>query len=83
MTVCGSSGTGKTFLIHTIITAIKILTNINENVIITGPTGSSECKIYGKIIHAQFGLNSFNFEKELPKTKVTNFYKIWKYQLFL
>ena len=39
MTVSGKAGTGKSFLIKTIIAMVRKLTNCNESVIICGPTG--------------------------------------------
>ena len=39
LTVIGKAGSGKSFLIHTIITAVRKLTGIDESVIICGPTG--------------------------------------------
>ena len=39
MTVIGNAGTGKTFLIHTLVTAVRSLTQIYDTVIITSPTG--------------------------------------------
>ena len=39
MTVIGKAGSGKSFLIHTLITLVRQLTGINDSVIICGPTG--------------------------------------------
>ena len=39
LTVCGKAGTGKKFLIHTLVTEIRKLTQYNDSIIITAPTG--------------------------------------------
>ena len=39
ITVVGKAGTGKSFLIHTIVTAVKMLTGVNNSVFVTAPTG--------------------------------------------
>ena len=39
MTIIGKAGSGKTFLIHTIITLVRKLIGVDESVILCGPTG--------------------------------------------
>ena len=41
MTVIGKAGTGKSFLIQSLITAVRQFTNINDSVIVTAQTGKS------------------------------------------
>ena len=39
MTIVGKAGTGKSFLIQTIVSAIRKFTGINDSIIVTAPTG--------------------------------------------
>ena len=39
ITVKGKAGTGKSFLIHTLVTAVRRMTQCNDSVIVTSPTG--------------------------------------------
>ena len=41
MTVVGAAGTGKSYLINTLISSVRTLTGIHDSVIVTGPTGKN------------------------------------------
>ena len=69
MTVIGKAGTGKSYLIHTLVTAIRKFTGMNDSVILTAPTGAAAYHINGHTIHSQFGLNPFDLSTSLNKTK--------------
>ena len=69
ITVTGAAGSGKGFLIHTLVTAVRMITGVNNSVIITAPTGSSAGNIDGQTIHTEFGLNPFNLSSALSMTK--------------
>lgn len=40
MTVIGKAGLGKSFLIKTLITMVRQITQVNNSVIVCGPTGT-------------------------------------------
>lgn len=46
LTVVGCAGTGKSYLINTLITQVRKLTKFNDSVIVTGPTGKCTGTIY-------------------------------------
>ena len=43
MTIFGKAGSGKSFLIKTLITMVKQLSQVNNSVIVCGPTGTYLC----------------------------------------
>lgn len=51
-TVMGSAGTGKSFLINTIVTMIRTLTGMNETIFVTAPSGAAACNVGGSTLHS-------------------------------
>ena len=56
MTVLGKGGTGKSFVINTIVTEIRKFFRKNDVVIVTAPTGAAAFNVRGQTIHREFGI---------------------------
>ena len=69
MTIVGAAGTGKSYVINMLVTLIRQLTNINDSVIVCGPTGAAAFNINGKTLHKECGINQFKMESDLTKDK--------------
>ena len=71
-TIMGSAGTGKSFIINTIISMARKLTGSNETVQIAEPSGAAAFNVQGSTIHNLLGVRVTNPEKRLDrKHKVT------------
>ena len=62
MTVSGEAGSGKSVLIHALVTVVRRMFGYKDSAIVVGPTGSSAFNAGGKTIHSFFGIR--NSEKE-------------------
>ena len=69
MTVAGKAGNGKSYLIQTLVTAIRLLTGINDSITVCAPTGAAAYNINGKTLHSQFGLNIFDLSTDISKKR--------------
>ena len=69
-TIMGSGGTGKSFIINTIISMVRRLTGSNDTVQIAAPSGAAAFNVQGSTIHNLLGVRVSNPEKGIQeKTK--------------
>jgi predicted nucleic-acid-binding protein/DNA replication protein DnaC len=66
-TVMGSGGTGKSFIINTIISMVRTLTCSNDTVQIAAPSGAAAFNVQGSTIHNLLGVRVSNPEKGLTE----------------
>jgi hypothetical protein len=64
-TVSGFGGTGKSFIINTIITVIRELTNCNSTVKVAAPSGSAAFNVRGCTIHRLLKIDPSSLHKQL------------------
>ena len=64
-TIMGSAGTGKSFIINTIISMVRTLTGSNDTVQIAAPSGAAAFNVQGSTIHNLLGVRVTNPEKGL------------------
>ena len=62
-TIMGSAGTGKSFIINTIISMVRSLTGSNDTVQIAAPSGAAAFNVQGSTIHNLLGVRVTNPEK--------------------
>ena len=62
-TIMGSGGTGKSFIINTIISMVRTLTCSNDTVQIAAPSGAAAFNVQGSTIHNLLGVRINNPEK--------------------
>ena len=58
LTVCGQGGSGKSVLIKTILTTIRIMFQRNDSCHVCAPTGSAAHSAGGKTLHSLFGIST-------------------------
>lgn len=66
-TVMGCGGTGKSFIINTIIAMVRRLTSCNDTVQVAAPSGAAAFNVQGSTIHRLLSVNVNHPEKELPE----------------
>ena len=66
-TIMGSGGTGKSFIINTIISMVRTLTCSNDTVQIAAPSGAAAFNVQGSTIHNLLGVRVSHPEKGLSK----------------
>ena len=66
-TIMGSGGTGKSFIINTIISMVRSLTGSNDTVQIAAPSGAAAFNVQGSTIHNLLGVRVTNPEKGLTE----------------
>ena len=66
-TVMGSGGTGKSFIINTIIAMVRSLTSSNDTVQVAAPSGSAAFNVQGSTIHNLLGVRVSHPEKGLTE----------------
>ena len=57
MTIMGQAGTGKSYLINTLVSITRTMFQDNDVIITTGPTGAAANNVNGKTMHSMFGIN--------------------------
>ena len=67
-TIMGSGGTGKSFIINTIISMVRTLTCSNDTVQIAAPSGATAFNVQGLTIHNLLGVRVSHPEKSLSKS---------------
>ena len=71
ITIQGAGGTGKSTVIHVIVSILENIFYDDVKVTITSaPTGSASFNIGGTTSHSQFGINCQNPENELTQTRL-------------
>ena len=66
-TIMGSGGTGKSFIINTIISMVRTLTCSNDTVQIAAPSGAAAFNVQGSTIHNLLGVRVSHPEKGLTE----------------
>lgn len=66
-TIMGSAGTGKSFVINTIISMVRRLTGSNDTVQVGAPSGAAAFNVQGSTIHNLLGVRVTNPEKDLTE----------------
>jgi hypothetical protein len=61
--VCGAAGTGKSFIINTIVSYMRCMFDDNYVVRVTAPTGMAAFNILGETLHIFVGLDWRNMKK--------------------
>ena len=67
-TVIGCGGTGKSFIINTIISIIRKLTQRNSSIQVGAPTGSAAFNVQGSTLHRLLGINVSRPEESMSET---------------
>ena len=67
MTVLGKGGTGKSYVINTIVTQVRKLFKINGSAVIVAPTGTAAYNVGAQTIQREFGIGK-DVTKEMSKT---------------
>lgn len=65
-TIIGCGGTGKSFIINTIIAMVRRLTSCNDTVQVAAPSGAAAFNVQGSTIHRLLSVNVNKPHKELP-----------------
>ena len=66
-TVMGSGGTGKSYIINTIIAMVRSITSSNDTVQVAAPSGSAAFNVQGSTIHNLLGVRVSHPEKGLTE----------------
>jgi hypothetical protein len=64
----GCGGTGKSFIINTIISIIRQLTQKNSSIQVGAPTGSTAFNVEGSTLHCLLGINVSRPEESMSET---------------
>ena len=56
-TVMGCGGTGKSFIINTIISIVRNMTQLNDSILVGAPTGGAAFNVQGSTLHRLLGIN--------------------------
>jgi len=64
----GCGGTGKSFIINTIISIIRKLTQRNSSIQVGAPTGSAAFNVQGSTLHRLLGINVSRPEESMNET---------------
>ena len=70
MTVLGKGGTGKSYVINTIVTEVRKLFKINGSVVVVAPTGSAAYNVGAQTIQREFGIGKDSTKEMSKETKV-------------
>lgn len=78
LTICGASGTGKSHLIKTIVTAIRKIFRFDDAVHVSAPTGAAAFNVVGQTIHRLFGVHPLFPSKNPSAAKIEDLKKMFK-----
>ena len=67
-TIMGIGGAGKSFIINTIISMVRLLTGSNNTIQIAAPLGAAAFNVQCSTIHNLLGVRVTNPEKGIPET---------------
>ena len=74
-TVMGFGGTGKSFIINTIITLVRKLTNCNNSVKVAAPSGAAAFNVRGCTLHRLLGIDTNSPSKKMSKERLKSLQK--------
>ena len=81
VTVQGAGGTGKSTVIHVIVSTLERMFPQNKVTITCAPTGSASYNINGTTAHSQFGVNCTAPEKDVTQKKLDVMIGTMKYTI--
>ncbi len=64
----GCGGTGKSFIINTIISIVQKVTQQNDTIQVGAPTGAAAFNVQGSTLHRWLGINMSQPEETLQET---------------
>jgi hypothetical protein len=64
-TVMGCGGTGKSFIINTIISIVRNMTQMNDTVKVGAPSGAAAYNVQGSTLHSLLGISVSRPEENL------------------
>jgi hypothetical protein len=64
----GFGGTGKSFIINTIISIVQKVTQQNDTIQVGAPTGAAAFNVQGSTLHCMLGINVSQPEESLQET---------------
>ncbi len=67
-TLMGCGGTGKSFIINTIISIVRNMTQINDTLKVGAPSGAAAYNVQGSILHRLLGISVSRPEEKLTGT---------------
>ncbi len=67
-TVMGCGGTGKSFIINTIISIVRTVTQLNDSILLGAPTGAAAFNVQGSTLHCLLGINVGRPEDVMSET---------------
>ena len=53
----GCAGTGKSFILNTIISIVRTMTQLNDSILVGAPTGAAAFNVQGSTLHCLLGIN--------------------------
>jgi hypothetical protein len=71
-TVMGCGGTGKSFIINTIISIVQTVTKLNDSILVGAPTGAAAFNVQGSTLHCLLGINVGQPEEVMLETTKEN-----------
>jgi hypothetical protein len=79
----GCGGTGKSFIIDTIISFIRIMTQMNDTVKVEAPSGAAAYNVQGSTLHCLLGISVSRPEENFTGTALENLQECLKHLLCL
>jgi hypothetical protein len=73
LTVCGAAGTGKSFIIDTIVSYMRRMFDDHDVVHVAAPTGMAAFNVPGKTLHRFAGLDWRNMKKGMTNSTMENY----------
>ena len=82
-TVMGCGGTGKSFIINTIISIVRNMTQMNDTVKVGAPSGAAAYNVQGSTLHRLLGISVSRPEEKVTGTALENLQECLKHLLCL
>ena len=76
LTVRGCAGSGKSYLINTMVAITRKLFGINDAVLVAAPTGAAAFNVHGQTMHRLFGIDPFQPSKHMSELKARQLRKV-------
>ncbi len=79
----GCGGTGKSFIINTIISIVRNMTQMNDTVTVGAPSGAAAYNLQGSTLHRLLRINVSRPEEKVTGTALENLQECLKHLLCL
>ncbi len=79
----GCGGTGKSFIINTIISIVRNMTQMNDTIKVGAPSGAAAYNIHGSTLHRLLGISVSRPEEKLTGAALENLQECLKHLLCL